>query len=205
MREAQPSDARFLGEVALLATREHVGWGLFDVLFGLPDEEMITALAAATGTRARFFHHYSWRLVAEMDGEPAGAIAAFPFNEQMRQTFIPALNEISGGHGVSRVAERWRPWQACSTDPPEGAWVLDLVATLPPFRGHGVAGALLGAGLDAGRQAGCSQAVVTHQIGNEPAERAFRSAGFATADERRHPDFERSFRSAGLVRAHRGL
>lgn len=205
IREARAEDAPFLARISLIATRAHVGWGLYDVVLGQSDDEMLATLARLATTRPRFFHHYSRRLVAEVDGIPAASVAGFPNTEAFRQTFVPALHEVLGADGLAEVAERRAPWLTCAIDPPEGAWVIELVGTLPEHRGRGLAAQLLAAILERGRELGHSEAAITYEIGNEAAGRAYRRAGFDVFAERRHPDFERTFRVPGLVQVRRPL
>jgi len=42
-------------------------------------------------------------------------------------------------------------------------------------------------------------------VGNTPAERAYRKAGFKYADEKRHPDFEALIGCPGMVRLLRDI
>jgi ribosomal protein S18 acetylase RimI-like enzyme len=205
VRDAGAGDAEFLAQVSLLASRAHVGWGMYDVVLGLPDDELLRYLEQLTATRAEFFHHFRRRLVGEVDGEAAGAIAGFVNDEASRNAFVPALLEVFGGDGLESIAERRAPWLTCAIDPPEGAWVIELVATLPAFRGKGLSAALLDASLERGRAAGCREAVITYEIGNEPAAAAYRKAGFRFVGERRDPAFERTFRVPGLVQVRRLL
>jgi translation initiation factor 4G len=205
IREALPSDAPFLARAALHASRAHVGWGLYDVVLGLPDAGILETLERLATSRSPFFHHYSRRLVAEVDGQPAGSIAAFPNDEPFRRTFVPALADAVGEDALSSVAKRRAPWMTCAIDPPEGAWVVELVATMPAFRGRGIGRALLDAVLDRGRANGHREAAITFEIGNIAAGRLYEAARFAPVSERRHPDFERAFRVPGLVQVRRDL
>jgi hypothetical protein len=51
-----------------------------------------------------------------------------------------------------------------------------------------------------GRERGHTQSQIAVLIGNTPAQRAYESAGFRVADEKRHPDFERAIGSPGIRR-----
>ena len=64
---------------------------------------------------------------------------------------------------------------------------------------------LLEAILDKGRDQGFRLAQVGFYIGNTPAERAYKKAGFKYADEKRHPDFEALIGCPGMVRLLRDL
>jgi translation initiation factor 4G len=85
------------------------------------------------------------------------------------------------------------------------AWTIENVATAPEFRGRGLAGQLIAAALERGREAGFAAAQISFLIGNDPAERAYAKAGFRQAEERRHPDFAAAVGAPGLKRFTRAL
>lgn len=87
----------------------------------------------------------------------------------------------------------------------EKAWVIEHVATVPAHRGRGFVQRLLDRTLDDGRRRGCTTAQITFYIGNRAAERSYVRAGFAFAEERRHPEFEAVTGSPGFCRYARAI
>ena len=73
------------------------------------------------------------------------------------------------------------------------------VATRPEYCRMGILSKLLEAILEEGWKQGFRLAQVGFYIGNTPAERAYRKAGFKYADEKRHPDFEALIGCPGMV------
>ena len=93
----------------------------------------------------------------------------------------------------------------CIPESLEEAWIIDSVATLPEYRGLGLAGRLLESILDRGRGLGFRLAQLSIYIGNTPAQRLYEKHGFNVIDENRCPDFEKEIGSPGMARMSRFL
>jgi ribosomal protein S18 acetylase RimI-like enzyme len=205
IRPATEADARFLARIALIASRAHVGWGFYDVWFGGTDDEHLARLERATTTKAVWLHHYSMRVVADVDGQPAGSIVGYPATGEFHGQYAAAMAETFTPADMASF-ERTRPaTDTASIANPEGSWGIELVGVLPGFRGRGVAGALLAHAVDQGRMAGHKLTSVVFEIGNDAAQRAYERAGFRAVEELRHPEFERVMRSPGMRRAEMAL
>ena len=205
LRQARAEDAAFLARIALIASRAHIGWGFYDVWFGGTDDDHLRRLERAALTQERWLHHWSMRLVAEIEGEPAGSISGFPATAECFSTFPAAMRQMLTDDEMASFEKNRIATDTCTIAHPEGAWGIELVGVLPEQRGLGVADKLLAAVLDVGRGNGHTLGSIIFEIDNEPAQRAYERAGFAAVDERRHPEFERVMRTPGLRRVERQL
>src|SRR5437879_1450539 len=82
--------------------------------------------------------------------------------------------------------------------PPDGAWVVESVATAPEYRRRGLVDHLMPEILERGRQAGYSVAQISVFIGNEPARCAYLKHGFRIVSEARTPEWEAAIGCPGL-------
>ncbi len=160
-------------------------------------------------TQAPSWWRYDRWLIAEIDGIPAAACAAFGASEFAQSE--AAITEATGALGwtAADIAEIWRRGAyvfSCTMTPDDHeAWVIENVACRPEHRGKGLVGELLAQALDLGRGRGFPDAQISFVIGNAAAERAYSKAGFSLVEERRHPDFEAAVGAPGLRRFGRRL
>jgi translation initiation factor 4G len=87
----------------------------------------------------------------------------------------------------------------------ENCWTIENVATKPEFRGRGIAAALIRHMLDGMGESGPKRAQISFLIGNEPAERCYRSCGFVFAEDKTAKEFEAAMGVPGLRRMARDL
>lgn len=205
LRDANAEDVPFLAQVSLLATRSHKDVGFYDVMLGLPDEALLTRLEAMAMAPSRSFHHYSRRIVATVDGAPAASLAAFPGGEESLIALRDAVLAVLSSEELQQMAARRAPLDTCLMLPEDGAWVVEVVATLPQYRRLGLTLRLLNEALDRGRAAGFTKANVQVEIGNTPAINAYQAAGFTVVNEKRHPDFEAVMHAPGIYLLSRPL
>ena len=88
---------------------------------------------------------------------------------------------------------------ACLPAEIENGWVIDSVATMPEYRGKGIAELLMYAVLEEGRKQGFSLTQVNMYIGNEPALRLYKKLGFEVIEETRDKHFETEIGSPGML------
>ncbi|PYK18341.1 MAG: hypothetical protein DME56_13620 [Verrucomicrobia bacterium] len=93
---------------------------------------------------------------------------------------------------------------SCATSE-AGAWVIENMATLPEYRGTGVAQALLNYELDRARVAGYRRAQISFFVGNQRAEHAYINAGFRFSGEKCSPEFQSNLGVSGLRRLARDI
>jgi translation initiation factor 4G len=203
IRPAGPEDARFLAIAMLAASRGQLQRGWYDIALGLPESGCLEFLARLSTTEAPSWWHHSHFWVAELDGAPVAALGAFGGGEAYSLSGA-AMAEAGEALGLS-AEEQAAAWERgsylflCALGSDEG-WTIENVYTAPDHRGRGLAERLLERALDEGRKRGFREAQVTFFIGNEAAERAYRKAGFAFAEEKRQPDFEKVAGAPGMRR-----
>jgi ribosomal protein S18 acetylase RimI-like enzyme len=207
IRQARRDDADFLARTILLAGRAHVEKGIWDVILGGTDEENLAFLGVITVTGPPHLFHYSFYQVAEIEGKRAAALggydprtAGYPV---LREAMPEALRKSGRGSLDPGAPERMGRVLPCIPESLAGAWVIDSVATLPEYRGLGLAGRLLESILERGRDLGFELAELSIYIGNTPAQRLYEKHGFQIIDEKRCPDFERELGSPGMARMRR--
>ena len=209
IRRAQRVDADFLAKIILMAGRAHVRKGIWDVILGGSDDENRSFLRHLTVTGKPHLFHHSFYQIAEVDREPAAALGGYDPKtfgySALREAISEAIRE-SGRNVLDPESQvRMARVLPCVPESLEGAWVIDSVATLPEYRGLGLAGELLGSILERGRQLGFLLAQINIYLGNTPAQRLYEKHGFTIIDENRCTDFEQEIGSPGMARMTRAL
>jgi GNAT superfamily N-acetyltransferase len=209
IRPARDDDANFLAWAILIAARSHLAEGWFDIALEGSEGARLDYLRRLTLNPTRSWWHFSRFLVAEQDGIPVGALSvfragdAYPLSQQ-------AMAKVARELGWNDAAQQ-AMWQrgayifACTSESDDDAWAIENVATLPSYRGRGIAGALLGHAVAEAERNGARRVQITFYIGNEAAERAYAKAGFKFHDEKRNADFEAATGAPGLRRYVRDL
>ena len=150
---------------------------VFDRMCG--SEELARALLEACFARPGTSASSEVVRVAEVDGEPAGAMAAFPLAESDARSrpFYRLL---------MRRTPPWR-WPAQrrlrreaenAPQPPRGSLYVDSLATVPRFQRRGVATALLADAEAQARAMGIRTVAIDTGAENEAARAAYSAAGF---------------------------
>ena len=75
--EATVDHSPFLARVVLAALRSHLDRGPFDIAFPIDEREVLDILEWVVLSELISKCHFSKFLVAEVDGEPIGALAGF--------------------------------------------------------------------------------------------------------------------------------
>jgi len=184
--------------------------GIWDLIISQPEDTCLKFLEMLALRGPRHMCYYTEFIVAEVDGHPAAALEGFDPVSNGEATVTEPMNIVVQKMGLTE--EDMAPGQkalaafmTCHPEYAEGAWVVEHVATLPQYRRMGVISKLLEAILNKGREQGFKLAEVSFYIGNTPAERAYKKAGFRYADEKRHPDFEALIGCPGMIRLLRDL
>jgi GNAT superfamily N-acetyltransferase len=206
IRTACESDADFLAWAILASQRGHVGRGWLDIALGLSERETLAFARRLTRTQTQSWWHASKFFVAELDGAVAATLCALPAGEGAASA-SNALQEAGAGMDLDMAAVRQRGSyiSECWMPGNQEAWLIEHVATRPEHRGRGIALALLGHAVAAGRKSGRTKAQITFLIGNESAERSYLKAGFQLAEEKRGLEFEALTGAPGLRRYERKI
>jgi ribosomal protein S18 acetylase RimI-like enzyme len=200
IRKAGREDADFLAWIILAASRGHLARGWFDIALDQSESRSLEFLRRLSITNAPSWWHYSRFVVAEVAGKPAAALSAFRAGEAYPLSQA-AMSETAESLGVP-IAEQSAVWQRgayiflCAMDGQDDSWTVENIATLPSYRGRGLTTALLARVIEDGRARRLKEAQITFLIGNQPAERTYRKAGFDFAGERR-PRVRSGCRGAG--------
>ncbi len=118
--------------------------------------------------------------VAEVDGEPAGAMAAFPVEEgrsRSRAFLRLALRAAPPWHWPTALYLFWLGGRAAPA-PPASALYIDALATDPGRRRQGVARALLAAAADEARDQQLPAIALDTTLTNDAARRLYQAEGF---------------------------
>lgn len=152
--------------------------------------------ARAAALLASLFPHsghsasYEVCRLAERDGEPVGAMAAFPAEDAGRYAhrFVSlALRRLPPAAWPSAIAHLRAAARVAPT-PPAGSWYVDGLAVAPGHQRRGIAQTLLEAAADDGRRAGAGVLALDTGLENAAAQALYERAGFAMRAEVRAPD-----------------
>ncbi|MGB3485930.1 MAG: GNAT family N-acetyltransferase [Mycobacterium sp.] len=201
IRPSTPQDRRYLTWVLRTAATSHLPQCVWDVLFGLPSDQVDSLLHKVTGSEKPHWCHTDRFWVAEVDGEPVGAMTGFdtategnPALESEIFGLLPDLNLPDGALEALLV----RATSLSRATPPniEGSWGVENVAVSPGHRGGGIVDALLQHVVAVGRGYGHAQVLCLN--GNVRAERTWLRNGFALTTDYRDVSFEQTYGTKGL-------
>jgi ribosomal protein S18 acetylase RimI-like enzyme len=201
--EARKEHAPFIAWVMLTAARSHLPVGMWDLLCGGSERETLRLLEALATTGDAHWAHYSLFFVAEVDGQPASALAAYIERENGAHTLLEPLRAANAtvARADDDLAAGWARAGSIGRVNPQHdptTLVVEHVATLPDYRRQGLIDRLLAAALDRGRSRGAALADVGVLIGNDRAQRAYEKAGFRVVDELLDAEFEAAYDCAGI-------
>ena len=209
VRNADPDDSEFLSRCIVLAGRGHLPRGFWDV--AMPDlrrQAMLVEWLVLSDIRSTC--HFGNFLVAETDGRPVAALAAYDADDADMASLMPALFDAFDGYGwdpaeLDDMAARLAGFATCAPPSSPGHLVIEWVACDTAHRGRGLVQRLLERAMTEGRDRGLLQAQISIVKGNQAAQAAYQRAGFRVLQERCDPVFEAAFGAAGMVTFVRGL
>lgn len=205
LRQATQRDSEFIAWAMLAASRAHLSRGVWDLVIGSDDIGCIDYLQRLAVAEPRSLCHFENFVIADVDGRPAATLCTFDPREGGWATVATAMSNVQrdlrwsdsdDAASQGRTAAVWR----CLLPEIGADWIIENVATLPTFRGHGLAQQLLEHVMVIGTKRGCKLAQVTTYIGNTRAERTYRRAGFAFMDEKQCADLLIVLGAPGFVR-----
>lgn len=203
IRTARPDDRPFLAWVMRTAATSHLPTCVWDVLFGLPAEHVDELLLSLLGSARTHWCHLDRFWVAEVNGEPAGAMTGFDTGEEGNPALEAEIFALLAGLDLpdgALEALLTRATALARATPPnlDASWGVENVAVAAGFRGAGVVDALLQHVLGVGRDRGYQQAQVLCLNGNERAERTWKRNGFGLVTDYRDVSFEQTYGTPGL-------
>ena len=208
IRSARTDDSDFLGWVIFTSARGHLKHGWFDVVLQRDEEFCMTTAGRLQARRCvpcgtiPYFRWLKWTASAQRP------CVVLPMNLYTAPSSA-AMAEASQKMDLSEEAHA-QLWPrgafilSCATSE-AGAWVIENMATLPEYRGTGVAQALLNYELDRARVAGYRRAQISFFVGNQRAEHAYIKAGFRFSEEKCSPEFQSNLGVSGLRRLARDI
>ena len=207
-RPARIGDVAFLASIMLAASRSHLPRGAWDLLLDAPDDVCLSFLEHLARAEPPTFCHWGAFIVAEVDGEPAAALAGFDAGALADP--VPTIERTLGTLGwtsrdIALGNERLAPFFTCVPNWVPGLWRVEWVATRPEHRRRGIAERLLVEVLAAGARAGHRTAQLFVFVGNTPAIAAYEKNGFCVDQDRRDPRFEAALGSPGMLEMRRPL
>jgi len=209
IRRARIDDAKFVARVILSAQRGHVSRGWFDIALDWPEPRCLAFLERIATAQAQSWWHVSQFILAEVEGELAAGLCAMPAAGTVSagRSAIMEVAEHSGLNASETAAIFRRGAYAanCWIQGGEADWLIEHVASLPTYRGRGLAQALIDHALLTGKSAGFERASISFLIGNEAAQRCYAKAGFTFAEEKRDFDFEAITSASGFRRFERRI
>jgi ribosomal protein S18 acetylase RimI-like enzyme len=172
----------------------------------LPDDELrrrFVECLLVTGEAS--WCHWSKFRIAEVDGMPAAALSGYAEDEPgmigeddaiVRALDAVGLDEAERAVGFERIAG----FLTCLMPPIGTPWIIEWVATLPPYRRRGLVDLLLREMLEEGRRRGRTRAQIMVLAGNVTAQRAYERVGFVVHEARYTTAFENLMGTRGLHR-----
>jgi GNAT superfamily N-acetyltransferase len=202
--EATVDHSQFLARAILAASRSQLDRGPFDIAFQIDETELLDILEWTVLSDHVSNCHFSKFLVAEIDGKPIGALAAFDPGEAGLLPLGAALADAYSGLGYDEAGlpaamARIEAMNTCLPPAKQGTWIIEWVAVEPPHRGLGVCGQLMERILAMGADRGLRRAQISTYIGNDSATAAYEKAGFQVETRRRDQQFNGLLGVPGMV------
>ncbi len=207
---ARPDHAPFLARVILAASRSHLARGPFDFALDLDDAALLAIIERMALGELASNCHFSRFLVAEVEGWPVGALAAFDPAEEDLPPLSAALEAACEALGyssgrIARIMARIHTLAAYFPPADPGSWTIEWVGVDEAWRRRGICRQLLAAMLAEGVRRGCRLAQVSTYIGNDAAAAAYLDAGLVVSREHRAPQFAEVLGAPGLLIMRRSL
>lgn len=211
IRKCRAKDAAFLAKSILIAGRAHVSKGIWEFILNGPEEECLRFLEQIVVTEIPHLFHYTCYFIAETtDNVPVGSLGGYDPKKSGYQALQQAFPEVYKklklpSQAFQKANERAAAILNCLPADIDNAWIIDSVATMPEYRGRGVAERLLAAVMAEGRKQGYSLAQIVMYDGNEPALQLYKKMGFKVIEKTRDKYFEKEICAPGMLSLSRKL
>ena len=178
IRPARAEDAQLVASLIYLTSP-----GGF-ILFGGSERRGVKLIEAAFSTPGTDCAREVVTL-AELDGQVAGAMAAFPAieGEERRQRFTRLAMRRRPPWRWPRIAAVARNGARRSPKPPPDAFYIDALATAEGYRRRGLAEALLSEAERLARENGLEALALDTTVANSPARALYERFGFEASEE----------------------
>ncbi len=195
IRAATVEDLDFIAWAILESSRAGKKQGVFDLIFS-PADDTTKTLKMLITNEIKTICHYSNFLIAEVDGEPAGALCGYDGYKVSWDQMSLAL-EGMGCQGDYK--ERISAYLMCEPDIEKNTLVLDFMITKEKFRGLGVVKELVKKVLLNARLKGFRRAQTGIEIGSIETQLAYEKMGFTAKEEKKSNYYLEKFGRAGIT------
>ncbi len=207
---ATEEHSTFLARVVLSASRSQLKRGPFDIALRVEEEEVLDILEWMVLSELVTSLHFTKFLVAEIDGEPVGALAAFDPGDEDLLPVGAAMTDAYAGLGydeteLQAAIARVEAMSRCIPPAKPGSWTIEWVGVEKNYRGLGVCGQLLREALANGAKRGLKTTQVSTYLGNSSALSAYKSAGYEVDSKRHDERFQALLGVPGMVTMRRDL
>src|SRR4051794_8804154 len=103
VRDARPEDAEFIAWVAVEASRSGTPLGFWDLVFPGADQPRLSLIEQIVRSPQESFVHFGGFLIAEVDGEMAGALSGYAPGVKKLGHFMRALAGVLTANGWSEA------------------------------------------------------------------------------------------------------
>ena len=195
IRTAKATDAEFIAWAILESSRAGKKQGVFDRIFS-PSDDLNKTLEALVTNEIKTLCHYSNFLIAEVDGELAGALCGYDGYKVSWDTMSQAL-EGMGCQGDYK--ERISGYLMCDPSVEKNTLVLDFMITKEKFRGLGVVKELVKKVLLNARLKGFRRAQTGIEIGSVETQLAYEKMGFEAKEEKKSDYYLEEYGRPGIT------
>ena len=195
IRTAKATDAEFIAWAILESSRAGKKQGVFDRIFS-PSDDLNKTLEALVTNEIKTLCHYSNFLIAEVDGELAGALCGYDGYKVSWDTMSQAL-ESMGCQGDYK--ERISGYLMCDPSVEKNTLVLDFMITKEKFRGLGVVKELVKKVLLNARLKGFRRAQTGIEIGSVETQLAYEKMGFEAKEEKKSDYYLEEYGRPGIT------
>lgn len=190
IRPARPSDAPVLAALDILA-----GGGVYEFIYDdRPGEPGAAQLMLHAVLAADTALSWSRALIAELDGEPVGAVTNQPFDDQPPSGLEASVPADRAAH-VAPIQAMGRP----------GSWFINMLAVGAKASGRGVGRNLIEAVAERAGKAGFTELSLRVFADNTPALGLYRTCGFETVASVDIPPLPRLPHDGGVLLMVRAL
>src|SRR5688500_14586419 len=125
------------------AATSHLDRCVWDALLGTRPEETRAVLTSLATSSTRHWCHLDRFLVAVVDSEPVAAASSYDpateGNDALAEAVLDALAPSApSSDRLEAILERADILDGCTPKPYPGAWAIENVAVLPPYRSQGL-------------------------------------------------------------------
>jgi ribosomal protein S18 acetylase RimI-like enzyme len=207
---ATPDHSPFLARIILASSRGHLRLGTFDVALDLPEDSLLDLLEWVNLSDFVSNCHFSKFLVAEREGEPLGALAAFDPTDSDLFPIGAALSDAFIGMGYSEsdlnlALQRFEATRSCLPTYLPKTLAIEWIAVEAAHRGQGILPRLLTECFAIGVERSFQLAQISTYLDNRAAITAYERLGFYCGAELSDPAFEALLGSPGMAAMRRDL